>query len=69
MEWMRKALEESIDIRIPIEIIDKIMDFVDGLMTYEEALQHALRMKVEREKFWDAHDEHWFSLPFNVWEN
>ena len=43
--------------------------FVDGLMSYEEALFHAERMKEEREAFWNTHDKQWFSLPFNIWEN
>ena len=68
-EWIRRAVEESLDVRIPMELIDKIMGFIDGLMSDEEAVHFAARMKRERELFWTVHDQQWFSLPFNIWEN
>lgn len=65
--WMRRAVEESIDFRLPNEVIDRILDFVKGVMTEEEAREYATRMRKERERFWSMHDERWFCLPFDTW--
>ena len=65
MSWIRRALEESLDVRIPTEIVDRIMDHTDWLMTDEEAQSSAEEMKLARIRFWKQHNEHWFSLPFN----
>lgn len=64
--WARKALEESLDVRIPIELIDRIMSFVDWLMGPEEAEQVEREMCADREAFWPIHDQHWFSVPFSA---
>lgn len=66
-EWMRKAVEESIDVRLPNEIVAKIVDMVEGVMTEDQARLHAEEVKKERERFWSLHDERWFCLPFDVW--
>lgn len=67
--WLREALEMCIDVKIPVELIDKIMSFVDGLMDDDEAAHYADAMRTEREDFWQVHDRQWFSLPFNIWQN
>ncbi|OBZ68456.1 hypothetical protein A0H81_11485 [Grifola frondosa] len=66
-EWMRRAVEESIDIRIPVEIVEHIIEMVEGLMTDEEARMYAKEMRAEREQFWKLHDERRFCLPFDIW--
>jgi hypothetical protein len=63
--WIRQALEESLDVRIPTEVIDRIMDHTEGLITDEEARDLAQQMKEERVQFWKQHNSLWFSLPFN----
>ncbi|EKM61499.1 uncharacterized protein PHACADRAFT_248156 [Phanerochaete carnosa HHB-10118-sp] len=67
--WVRAALEESIDTRVPEEIIERIMDFVEGVLTDDEAAASAHAMKHERVQFWKEHNQLWFSLPFAGFEN
>lgn len=63
--WIRQALEENLDVRVPTEIIDRIMEYTQGLMTETEAQEYAREMRRERSQFWEQHDALWFSLPFN----
>ncbi|KAJ3555845.1 hypothetical protein NM688_g2354 [Phlebia brevispora] len=69
MSWTRKAVEDFMDPRVPVEIVEKIMSFVEGLVSDEQASRVAVRMKRERERFASVHDQQWFSLPFNIWQN
>ena len=69
IDWIREALEESLDVRVPHEIVERIVDLTEGLMTEEEALRFAVKMRFERQCFWAVHDQFWFSLPFNIWQN
>ena len=64
-DWTRQALEDSLDVKIPNEIIERILDHVDGLMSEKEAQVYAQEMKRERISFWKEHNLRWFSLPFN----
>lgn len=67
--WTRRALEESLDVRLPTEIIDRIMEYTEGLMTEGEAREFAQKVKHERVQFWKQHNRLWFSLPFNGLDN
>ncbi|KAI0692942.1 hypothetical protein BC835DRAFT_1276765 [Cytidiella melzeri] len=68
-KWIHKALEDSLDIRIPMEVIDNIVDHMDWLMSEVEYEQCAMRMRREREAFWQTNDQLWFSVPFSVWKD
>lgn len=63
--WIRRALEENLDVRIPTEVIDRIMAHTEGLLSDEEAREIAEQMELERIRFWKQHNELWFSLLFN----
>ncbi|THH33338.1 hypothetical protein EUX98_g822 [Antrodiella citrinella] len=65
--WIRRAVEESLDVRIPNEIVERIMDHVEGLLTEKEALKVTKEMKVQRKWFRISHARFWFNLPFDVW--
>lgn len=66
-DWIREAVDDSIDLRLPIEIVEKIMGEVDGLMTKDEAEKYRKRMVEEREAFWKLNDNFHFCIPFDVW--
>ncbi|KAI0964096.1 hypothetical protein AcW1_000997 [Taiwanofungus camphoratus] len=66
-EWIKRAVEESIDIRLPVEIVEQIINNVEGVMSEQEAEAFAREMREERELFWQAHDTYRFCLPFDVW--
>jgi hypothetical protein len=66
-EWTRKALDESADPRIPVEIIERIVMEVDGLMSCAEALEFRDKVLQERTSFWETNDAHHFCIPFDIW--
>ena len=65
--WMKAAVEESIDVRLPTELVEKIVDLVEGTMTRDEAAGFRKEMLEERENFWRQHDYYYFCLPFDIW--
>lgn len=65
-EWMRRAVEQHIDVRLPYEIVDLIVDLVDGVMSDDEAQSHAREMREERRQFWKEHDRARFCLRFDA---
>lgn len=66
VRWLRQALHDYVDMKVPIEIVDKIAENIDWLMSEEEYQEYARKMRAEREAFWQTHDFHWFSVPFNA---
>lgn len=64
-EWMKNAVEEHIDPRLPNEIVEQIVAEFEGVMTQEEASAYAEEMRLERERFRTLHDQYWFCLPFD----
>lgn len=66
-EWIRRALHEHLDVRLPVEIVESIMEHVEGVMEVEEAESFKLQMEDERTRFWAANDTYHFCIPFDVW--
>ncbi|KAI0082114.1 hypothetical protein K474DRAFT_1655452 [Panus rudis PR-1116 ss-1] len=67
VHWVRRAVEESLDPRIPSEIVEDIFQNLEGLMSDGEARTYADEMRKEREQFWMLHDQRWCCLPFDIW--
>lgn len=66
-EWIHKALDENLDSRLPNEIIDKILEYAEGLMTVEEAYNHKDQLMADRRRFIQENNSHHFCLPFDIW--
>lgn len=66
-EWIRKALDDHLDSRLPNEIIDKILEHVEGLMSVEEAYNHKAQLMEDRRRFTQANNSYYFCLPFDIW--
>lgn len=66
-EWIRRALDEYLDVRLPVEIVEKIIDMVEGLMNREESQIHSKNVKEERTNFWKMNDNYHFCIPFDIW--
>ncbi|EMD31133.1 hypothetical protein CERSUDRAFT_60433 [Gelatoporia subvermispora B] len=64
-EWIRDAVNRYINPRLPNEIVEQIVDEIEGLLTEEEAFVLSEQMRTEREEFWELHDRRWFCLPFD----
>lgn len=64
--WMRRALHRYLGMRLPYEIVELIVDLVDGVMTESQARAYAREMREEREQFWKEHDRARFCLPFDA---
>ncbi|KAF7969002.1 hypothetical protein HWV62_28668 [Athelia sp. TMB] len=67
--WVKAATEEFIDKRLPVEVVEQIVDEVDGKMTYIEAEHYRERMLSERENFRKMNDLYHFCVPFDIWSS
>ncbi|KAK7464477.1 hypothetical protein VKT23_006647 [Stygiomarasmius scandens] len=66
-EWIRQALDEWLDERIPSELIDRIMEEVESVLSEEESLHYSEEMMKERTEFWKRNDNYHFCIPFDIW--
>jgi hypothetical protein len=66
-EWIKRAVDQFIDMRLPSEIIEQIMADVEGVMTREEAKRMRTEMLEERKQFRKQNDSYHFCVPFDVW--
>ena len=66
-KWIREALNEYLDARLPHEIVDCIIGHCDWLITDEEAEEERKKYALERERFVKANDSYHFCIPFDVW--
>lgn len=65
--WIKAAIEESIDDRFPAELIEQIVDKVEGKMGWDAAVDFRQQMLEEREHFWIQNDNNYFCIPFDIW--
>jgi Protein of unknown function (DUF4246) len=68
-EWIREAVNEAVDMRVPGEIVEQIVDNVEGLMSVKDAENFREQMRKERSGFWRLNDACQFCIPFDVWRN
>jgi hypothetical protein len=66
-EWIKTAVDESLDSRVPNEVVELIMECVEGLMTDEEAKNIREKMLAERAALLECNDSHYFGVPFDIW--
>ena len=64
-DWVYRALDHSIDQRLPPEILKKIVDMVDSLLSDEEANKYQCQMHRERNTFIALNNGKYFSIPFD----
>ncbi len=64
--WIREALDDFLDVRFPEEVVDKIMQHVDWLVDEDEMVRLREEMMQERREFVSNNDDHYFSIPFDV---
>ncbi|KAG9022000.1 hypothetical protein FS837_006801 [Tulasnella sp. UAMH 9824] len=74
--WAREAIFETLvqrnhntNVSLPVELADMVMDWVDNVMSLEEAKAYRLELMEERTAFVDVVDEKHFSAPFNFCEH
>ncbi|KAF8963906.1 hypothetical protein BDZ97DRAFT_1904719 [Flammula alnicola] len=66
-DWIHKALDDNLDARLPNELIERILENVDGLMTSEEAKGYKKKMAEATEQFTQANNSYHFCIPFDIW--
>ena len=64
-DWILGELIRSMDKRFPDELLVRIVDEVEGLLTNEEADKYQEEMTKEREQFHNTNNERYFALPFH----
>lgn len=65
--WIRKALDDNLDTRLPNELVEKILEYVEGVMTLQEAEEHRKTLIEATEQFTQANNSYHFCIPFDVW--
>ncbi|KAJ7584342.1 hypothetical protein C8J56DRAFT_950766 [Mycena floridula] len=65
--WVARTLHETLYQRLPVELVEKILEFVEGLVEEEEAVKTRALVMAERTRFRIANDIYHFSIPFDVW--
>lgn len=63
------ASPESRLSKLPVELLDTIVDNVEGLMSRAEAEALRLELMVERSAMTEQNTEHIFTVPFNMCEH
>jgi hypothetical protein len=66
-EWIGKALDDNLDTRLPNELIQQILDNVEGLTSHEEARDYKERFVQETDQFTQANNSYHFCIPFDIW--
>jgi len=66
-EWIGQALDDNLDTRLPNELIQQILDNVEGLMSQEEARDYKERFVQETDQFTQANNSYHFCIPFDIW--
>ncbi|KAJ3786695.1 hypothetical protein GGU10DRAFT_350982 [Lentinula aff. detonsa] len=65
--WIQKVLDDCLHPRLPTEIVEKIVDMVDGLMDEQESQGHSEKLRNERDRFRKMNDNYHFCIPFDIW--
>lgn len=65
--WIKLAMEESLNTRFPVELIEKILDDVEDLTSEHEAEGLRHEMLEERQNFWRASDKDHFCITLDIW--
>ncbi|KAF9486340.1 hypothetical protein BDN70DRAFT_773656, partial [Pholiota conissans] len=66
-EWIHQAVDDNLDTRLPYEMIEKIMESIDGLMTFGEAKDYRQKLIEETRRFTQANNSYHFCIPFDIW--
>lgn len=66
-EWISAALFDVLSSRLPTELIQQILDKVEGLMTRAEAQEYKRRFEDAIEQFTQANNSYHFCIPFDIW--
>ncbi len=66
-EWIHKAVDDNLDSKLPFEVVEVIMQDVNGLMTAEEAELYRKRLIDETDCFTHANNSYHFCIPFDIW--
>ncbi|KAJ3512275.1 hypothetical protein NLJ89_g3614 [Agrocybe chaxingu] len=66
-DWIHKALDDNLDNRLPNEVIEKILNNVEGLMDESEADSYKKELLEARKRFTRASNSYHFCIPFDIW--
>jgi len=66
-DWYQEALYDTLRSRLPTELIDNILYFMDYLMTRDEATIYERHYSKARSLFQGETNTNYFSVPFDLW--
>ncbi|KAF8899281.1 hypothetical protein BD779DRAFT_1666979 [Infundibulicybe gibba] len=65
--WIHGAVRETLEPRLPVEIVNCVLEWAEGLASEEEAQKCRAEVREERERFRRLSDMYHFCLPFDIW--
>lgn len=65
-DWIYRALDRSLDSRLPPEVLERVLRHVESVLTDEEVKKYRNDMFAARDMFRRQNDDMYFCLPFNV---
>jgi len=70
-EWFMEEVKRRVLFfrKLPVEVFNKIMDYLEWPMMLEEAKKHRERLMTERKTFRDTNNEEYFQRPFSLCEH
>ncbi|KAL0951873.1 hypothetical protein HGRIS_008533 [Hohenbuehelia grisea] len=66
-EWIARAVDGAIDKRLPVEVVERIMGYVEGLMSRDAASTIRNQMAREREVWSALIEQSYFHVHFDMW--
>jgi hypothetical protein len=65
-DWIARAVDECADVRIPVEVLERIISNVEGLLSETEAANFRQDILEERSDFRKATNTNHFCVPFDA---
>jgi len=66
-KWIGDAVRAALGGRLPAELVEQVLEGVDGLMNVEEAEEYARSLRTVREMFRAGNNQYHFCIPFDIW--
>ena len=66
-EWAHRGVDEAVDLWVLGEVVERVVDAVEGIMDVPEVEEYARELRETRERFREANDSCHFCIPFDIW--
>ncbi|PPQ74419.1 hypothetical protein CVT24_001048 [Panaeolus cyanescens] len=67
-EWISAVVYQALRTRLPTELIEQVVQNIEGLLTAGEAGMHREDFFAMQKQFSEANNRDYFCIPFDVWQ-